>query len=547
MPPLEAAHAAPGGTSALAALTRPTLEYSLTTGPYVSVWTIFDLTLNRPFRMTRASRKAKRQPQPQSESPARPPPQPRPAAVETPASALIEQSHAPPKQSSTGGLGSMLKSAGKFLLDEGLETLLTVGTSLLGAPLLRVQIDAHNERRVARGLAALPDGIIPMGTVIASVPLTPNFAATIDGAGVVTRLERKASTFLKYKFTKSSIRFMPAAGALNNGQIGFFVATDPRYTVTAVGSEAVRLVHEFGGVITQVSQKASVKIPDKGDFLYVEDSHSSDTRFTQQGVLWIIAVTDLSVGADATTGTTSLGEFSMDYHIELRDDALEGAVLAPSGYVPKLVFQGSGIAPIDQFPPTVALGLFAPQAAEDNPLAAGTVFSDTSDDAWTVTKGTWFGTGNPADACGLFLPKRAGVYQFDVFVAINMTLVALGDVAIASWRVNNAIAGQYAFYTGDAFASGDASRYYCTVSFTCFLSLKAGDEVKFGLVTLSDANTALSSHSCLSITTVAESTGNAAADYSAGHRASLAARVPQKQLEPFTRPPPKTAGRVDRR
>lgn len=222
----------------------------------------------------------------------------------------------------------------------GLETLLTIGTSLLGESHI-VQYRAQvNTERLRRGEALLADNVIPQGTVLGRIGIYPNFAEDVNDGSPTTRLSKLASTYLRYKFHDTWVRFTPAAGALNNGQIGFFVSSDPRYLLTATGVDAVRLVREFKGEVCQVSQPGKVRVPPKSDFLYVEDNHASDTRFTQQGMLWIVAMTDIVLGADPSGNvSSSVGEFSLDYNIELKDDALDGVTLSNNERVLRDVYQ----------------------------------------------------------------------------------------------------------------------------------------------------------------------------------------------------------------
>jgi len=174
--------------------------------------------------------------------------------------------------------------------------------------------------------------------------LFPNFADQLE-PGAHSRLSRVASTFLRWRFTEGScVNFVPSAGALANGQIGMFITSDPRYELTATGQDAVRLVHEFNGSVAQISQPMCLPVPRKqGDWLFVEDAHESDIRFTRQGTLWVIAFTDI----DITSVGSSLGEFRLDYNCELRDNSIEGAVIAPMDLpvltIYSVIGQGTGI------------------------------------------------------------------------------------------------------------------------------------------------------------------------------------------------------------
>jgi hypothetical protein len=191
------------------------------------------------------------------------------------------------------------------------ETLLTLSSALLGGELVKSQ---------------MKDGdlvTVPAGTVLAYVDLYPDFARQ-DGGTDETRLYKAASIFMRYKFSPTScVNFVPSAGALANGQIGMFITSDPRYEVTVTGQDAVRLVHEFNGTVSQISQPMCLRLPSQQDWLYVNDAHESDIRFTRQGTLWIIAFTDI----DSSAVGPSLGEFRLDYDIEMKDNAVDGVEL----------------------------------------------------------------------------------------------------------------------------------------------------------------------------------------------------------------------------
>lgn len=274
------------------------------------------------------------------------------------AAGVIANSHAPQKskqpERKTPILNRVLKAAGNmaesFLKNYGIETLLTLGTALLGSSFVRQQ-------------PGVTDTIVPAGTVLAYVDLYPNFAQQ-SGASTETRLYRVASTFMRWKFTGNScINFVPSAGALANGQIGMFITSDPRYEVTATGQDAVRLVHEFNGAVAQISQGMCLPVPPKKDWLYVEDAHESDIRFTRQGTLWVIAFTDI----DISTVGSSLGEMRLDYEIQLKDNSVDGVVIQD-----------------DQNPPTLVL------SSDNTDVTASTTVP-------TSTGNEWFIGG--ADAC----------------------------------------------------------------------------------------------------------------------------------------------------
>lgn len=264
-------------------------------------------------------------------------------------------------------LGTYIKEgaqkAGKFLKDHGLETLITLGAALLDDPHIQSQLEMHNKGRRNKGLSDLAPGVIPAGTILGSIFMYPNFASDLD-PNAITRLQRKASTFLRYRFEDTYVNFTPAAGALNNGQIGYFIASDPRYIITETGEAATRLVHEFQGNVTQISQKSSLKVPRKEDWLFVENSHESDTRFTQQGVLWILAYTDLVLGDNTNGSSSSLGDFSLNYNIALKDDSIEGASIAPISSAPSTIFKGTFSNQVEG-DPSFTTYLFSPYTQTD--------------------------------------------------------------------------------------------------------------------------------------------------------------------------------------
>ena len=268
------------------------------------------------------------------------------AAHPTPAANTIAMSHVP-SSTNKSPIKEAVKTGLDMFLSKGLETLVSLGSSLLTSDAVLVQIKEHNRKRLLSGKAALADNIIPEGTILASIPLCPSFATYLpvdDGGGpdATSRLQQKADTFLQYKFLPSTfVKFQPAAGALNNGQIGFFIPSDPRTEITGEGKAVTRLVHEYKGAVTNISQPASLKVPPTNKYLFVNDAHESDTRFTQQGKLWIVAFTDLVMAdaPDSGTGTTSaLGEFYLDYKAELKDDAVAGATITPALQQSSMVF-----------------------------------------------------------------------------------------------------------------------------------------------------------------------------------------------------------------
>jgi hypothetical protein len=248
---------------------------------------------------------------------ARPPP----AAAKTPTARTIAASHQPQKNSLSSVLSAGAKRAMKFLKEQGMETLFTLGTALLSSDRIKCQ-------------PGVTDTVLPAGTVLGWVDLYPNFADQL-APGTHTRLSRVASTFMRWRFAgKTCVNFVPAAGALTNGQIGMFITTDPRYDLVATGQAAVRLVHEFNGAVCQISQGMCLNVPPKlGDWLYVEDAHESDVRFTRQGTLWVIAFTDI----DITSAGSSLGEFRLDYECELKDNSIDGVAILPAS-LPDLAY-----------------------------------------------------------------------------------------------------------------------------------------------------------------------------------------------------------------
>lgn len=336
---------------------------------------------------------------------------PTPRPTNTNISNVNESSHEKPveKPKKKG----FFAKVGDWIVDHGLETLVTLGSALLLEDHIRAQVAQKNKSLVARGLKDLPEGTIPAGTILASIPIYPNFADSLT-PGATTRLSRKASTFLQYKFEDSHIHFTPAAGALNNGQLGFFIASDPRYIITAQGEEVTRLVHEFKGVVTQISQKAELPVPPKKDWLFVEDGHASDTRFTQQGVLWVIAYTDLFLGDGSSGSTTSFGDFSMDYNIRLKDDSIDGAHVSSVSNTPIALYSAisDGQLFFDQ-PSNSVFGMFCLDNITTNNVFAPFAVPEIVNNIGIVRSNVFAQNAAPwAANAGLFTINQAGYYNF---------------------------------------------------------------------------------------------------------------------------------------
>jgi len=473
-------------------------------------------------------------------------------AAATVATNVINSSHAPsnskqPKANSapsgSSGISDLISkgigAVGKFLRDEGLETLVTLGASILARPDVLEVKRRRNVLRASRGLTPEADTLIPAGTILSSVALYPNFAADVEGPDSTSRLKKKSETFLKYRFRKSVVKFTPAAGALNNGQIGFFIASDPRYLLTATGQDAVRLVHEFKGAVTQVSQPATLPVPEIKDMLFIEDAHESDVRFTQQGVLWVIAFTDVSIGSDPSTGTsTSLGEFSLDYHVEFKDDSLDGALVKPSGGISSICSYyndtNTGVTGTAD-----GVGLFAdPDLVTpfvDSPCATSTLaISGLGDVMFTKsTIATPFLTAAaPWNSAGMFTCALAGVYtvSFDAMCRITYTAAAVAGVeqVITTVVINGSNQIQI-----PCVMTNDTNFLYFRAYGTFSYSLSIGDTFYlYSVIGLAGQyNDYFNFYSSLNIQLVNLTTPNPTASYSLGLRRLNPATQNRKKLD----------------
>jgi hypothetical protein len=360
------------------------------------------------------------------------------AAAKTPTARTIAASHQPQKSSLSSVLSAAAKKAMKYLKEQGMETLFTLGTALLSSDRIKCQ-------------PGVTDTVLPAGTVLGWVDLYPNFADQL-APGTHTRLSRVASTFMRWRFAgKTCVNFVPAAGALTNGQIGMFITSDPRYDLVATGQAAVRLVHEFNGAVCQISQGMCLNVPPKmGDWLYVEDAHESDVRFTRQGTLWVIAFTDI----DITSAGSSLGEFRLDYECELKDNSIDGVSILPTA-LPDLAYYLGPSSTCTLIVPSsftsVNLGLFgsavsgAPQglfygATGYSVASAGQVYLNDPVADYTFQQnsaGLAFMFGTP----GLYHIKAQA--DFNYAVSATGATITTGDTATAhiSWFDYNLTAG----------------------------------------------------------------------------------------------------------
>lgn len=197
------------------------------------------------------------------------------------------------------GFWSKLKSAAgstwNWFSDSGWVSILQAGAALLLEPGVMATISST--------------GVIPAGTIIKIVPLTPQMS---EGSN----LKVKAGLFAKYRFVRSYVEVKGLTGATAaTGAVAVFINPDPSTLVTGANREAIdNAVETFNGRICRLDQNTQIPVPAAEYPLSTQNSELADPRFAQQGVAYILAYTDID--------TTNVAfDVTFKYEIEFAQDA----------------------------------------------------------------------------------------------------------------------------------------------------------------------------------------------------------------------------------
>jgi hypothetical protein len=152
-----------------------------------------------------------------------------------------------------------------------------------------------------------------------------------------TRLFYLANLWEMYRFTKFSVRYVPALPDSVGGQIAGYIDTDPTDTVTEEGEDLIRATNSQTGVKQwNVSQGSILNMARRKDdqmfytgLLPSSDSGPSD-RQTYQGRLYVVQMTKpMNYLGQPLTEDISAGSLYVDWEIVFRTPQLEP--IAPTG------------------------------------------------------------------------------------------------------------------------------------------------------------------------------------------------------------------------
>jgi len=152
-----------------------------------------------------------------------------------------------------------------------------------------------------------------------------------------TRLFYLANLWEMYRFTKFSVRYVPALPDSVGGQIAGYIDTDPTDVVTEEGEDLVRATNSQTGVKQwNVSQGCIINLAKRKDdqMFYTGLTPSSDSgpsdRQTYQGRLYVVQMTKpMNYLGQPLTEDISAGSLYVDWEIVFRTPQLEP--IAPLG------------------------------------------------------------------------------------------------------------------------------------------------------------------------------------------------------------------------
>jgi len=152
-----------------------------------------------------------------------------------------------------------------------------------------------------------------------------------------TRLFYLANLWEMYRFTKFSVRYVPALPDSVGGQIAAYIDTDPTDVVTEEGEDLIRATNSQTGVKQwNVSQGCTLNLAKRKDdqmfytgLIPSSDSGPSD-RQTYQGRLYVVQMTKpMNYLGQPLTEDISAGSLYVDWEIVFRTPQLEP--VAPVG------------------------------------------------------------------------------------------------------------------------------------------------------------------------------------------------------------------------
>lgn len=138
------------------------------------------------------------------------------------------------------------------------------------------------------------------------------------------QLSLMAQSYQEHKMLGAEVHYEPVVPATTTGAIALFFYADPTKQVNTIGLEGLKQAATVGTFIeTPVWEEARMKLKLEDTLVKYFDEADSEARFTSQGVIEVIAASDLE---PAGTENFPYGNLFIDYEFEFYDPALDNDV-----------------------------------------------------------------------------------------------------------------------------------------------------------------------------------------------------------------------------
>lgn len=197
----------------------------------------------------------------------------------------------------------------------GLQVLPTLSRPMLSAPVIMSGTDYLGNISVASAPAEASDKIL------AVLPISPS-----EYAG--TRVTQMASLWERYRFHKFTVRYIPSVPNTLGCQLICYLDTDPLDDATTI-TDADQLVRQAtaqaGAKQWNFNQTKEIPLAMRADDqLYYTGVDRQNERFTRQGTLYVIQVTEpVSFSGTALTEDITAGSLYVDWRCEFQIPQIE--------------------------------------------------------------------------------------------------------------------------------------------------------------------------------------------------------------------------------
>jgi len=131
-----------------------------------------------------------------------------------------------------------------------------------------------------------------------------------------TRLTQMANLFMRYKFRKFEVTFIPSVPATVAGQLVVCFDTDPTFAPLGDNQSIIRIMMAHKNVqMFHVFQRASINLPKTSRPDYYCDAQGQDIRVNNQAVLWAAVVSPV-VTSEGERWRGAAGSFMVSYEVE---------------------------------------------------------------------------------------------------------------------------------------------------------------------------------------------------------------------------------------